>query len=688
MRLNLPTKESLLVDAIDAEMMPADTEADLHKTSWRVIDAYLAGIRRMKIHDAFHGDLEVTFENQDGTIDLKYEEINRLYLTEMGRYLKMDTGPVADRKGDSLESLRDAAIAHAVLNGLTAQVNENHVKRQALVPFLKYGTVGLFHYEGGEGQYRDHLDIVNPRELRGWPAMVDGLNNLYAIARKRWVPYTWLREVMKEAYGKDISRYDKEKDLGGRMVDWGHAPPDGTTMEVVGGGFGPGHNPSKEALEQSMPGKGDREKRLGDGSKGRYYMPLEEIFVYDDTQTLVGRWIVKCGKKILHDDRYLEDQGLQLVCPLQVARHTDTGRFFARGFVGPLIPFNDNVERLLKSLFKNVMEMDMFGTLFIPGSSGIDTKRWRKGPRPKIEKYDPDPLDPGLKPFALGPQNTGTLPGQIAAMALDHMQRQANQGPYYQGESSGRVDSAAGLGFLFNTGNIALGLPSHGLADAYAGIYGSILQRSKLRSTDGDMLIISTIDDALAGVKLDPATGTMSLDDNPIPDPWQVKIDVIDRTPREEDVQKQELLQLFQMGLVDPASFWITSYENHMNFQGAPMDLIETWRKAKWMIVVTFGDGTTPGGPLDMGKHTQNPEIQLRAVQAFMNRIEFSLASPAVQDAFVKWKEDLETLLGVNFPAGLGTPEDAAMMEQQRMQQQMQAMGGGAGGQPPAPAQM
>jgi hypothetical protein len=242
------------------------------------------------------------------------------------------------------------------------------------------------------------------------------------------------------------------------------------------------------------------------------------------------------------------------------------------------------------------------------------------------------------------------------------MQKLSGQGPAFQGETSGRVDSAAGLGFLFNTGNISLGLPSHGLADAFAGVYSRMLQVSKERMAPGETVRLATIDDAIAGVILDPTTGNMRLAENPIPHAWEIKVDIKDRQPRDREIRKQELKELFGMGLVDPTRFWITAMEENLDMPGAPRELWETWRKCTWQIITLFRDGQTPGN-LDIGEHTQNPDIQLIKLQEFMNKIEYSLSSEAVRKVFEDWKIDLEILSGQRFPDELPPPEEIAAAE-------------------------
>lgn len=656
MRLDFPTKEEQLVDAIERELQPGETEMNVHLVTWKIIDAYLAGVRKFKIMDRWSGHVSIAWENSKGEIDMRFEEIVRLYLVEAGRYMKMDISPIATKKGESLDSLRKASIANAVLGSLASRIPKDKFKRKIIIPFLKYGTVGVSHYETGDPDMPDIIEAVAARQLRGFPAYVDGIDNLMGIARVRWVPMDWLKEKMKTVHNTKMPQ-DPWTRFRAEDIPWGSTPPGQQSYDRLSPqGYDPGS--TVQVRRRDLLGT-QLDNRTGRSRKdGRPYVKLEEVYVYDDSQEFVGRYIVKAGDVILVDENF-EKKGVKVVCPLHVARHTDIGRMFARGFVHPLIPFNDQIEKMFQSLFKNIRELDTFGTLFIPGASGIDVKRWRTGIRPKIEKFDPDPLNPGGQPFTLGPHNTGTMPAKIAEIALQQMQRLANQGPAFQGETSGRIDSAAGLGFLFNTGNIALGLPTHGMADALSGAYSRLLQVAKDRLGPGDTIELATIDDAVAGVIIDPTTGLMELSDNPLPNPWEVDVNIKDRAPRDRNVRKEELKELFTMQLVDPTRFWIAALEENLDFPGANKEIWETWRKVTWQIIVLFRDGKTPG-PLVVGEHTQNPDIQLMAVQQFMNKIEFALAEPAVRQRFEEWKIMLEILAGRNFPIGLPPVEDIA----------------------------
>ena len=512
------------------------------------------------------------------------------------------------------------------------------------------------------------MSIISPRQLRFYPAWVEGLENLWGIGRCRWVPYEWIKKRLKEVHGVTM-RADPKEDLLAADSPWGTSPPGSSSFEGISGQ----HSSGTQGKTLSTQERGSQKSPGGRIKDGQLYVPLEEIYTYDETGYFVDRFIIKIGKKIFLDRAF---GGKKIVCPLQVCRHTDTGRAFSRGFVSPLIPFNDQSEKMLASFFRNITELDLFGTLFVPGSSGINLENWRTGPRPRAVKYESDLMFPRERPFVLQPANTGKMPAQFFEITAGIADELSGQGPMFRGQAAGRVDSAAGEGFLFNIANIGLGLPSHGLADGIAGIYARMLQAAQERLDTKSFLEIAVVDDAIAGVVLDPKTGTMQLDNNAIPDPWKVRIDIIDRTLRDKDVRKQELFSLYQAQLVDWTRYWLTVYQENLDVPGGPKDIWETWRKAVWQIIILFGDGQT-FGKISLKPDTQNPDVQLMAVQQFMNKIEFSLASEPVQLEFEKWKEQLEILAGQAFPVGLGAPEDLAA--QQRALQGQQPQGGSGG---------
>lgn len=676
MRLNLPSSEKDLVDALNRELSPSENEMNVNLLAWKIIDAYLAGVRYFKVVDRWAGELSIAWEDEDGKLKLRYEAILGNYSTEIGRYMQMDISPVCRRIKEAMGALRKAGVGNAVLKSVTAHLDMDKLKMRALIPFLKYGNVAFQHHLLPQRHRADWVEVVHPKEMRGLPAWGQSAGQRYGIARERYITY---EQLVEEAKSRNFDRVPKESDfnkLNVRDVGWGSAPPGHTHFET--GVAEPGVS---DPFKQNEPLYGNPKFEKGGSkgptmkdSEGRPYLRFREVTAYDDTGEFADRFIVQAGDLILHD---VDLRGTDTVPSLHMARHTDTDMFFARGFVGPLIPFNQQTESMLANLFKNISELDMFGTLFVPSESRINTQKWQTGPRPRVDMYTPDPLFENHKPFAVQPANAGLLPAKAAEVALAELGRLSGQGPFYQGQTSGRIDSSPGLGLLYNAGNVRLGLPANGMANALSGIWSRVLQVAKERFSKADspqVLEMAMVDDAMAGVVMDPNTGQVSLTNNPVPWPWEVKVDIKDRTPRDAERRKQELLVNFSSGLTDWERYWITVLEENIDVPGAPQDLWETWRTAKWKIVILFGDGVTPG-KIPFNDNFQDPLVQLTALQTFMNKIEFQLASPQVRFEFVNWKESLEQAAG-QFPPGLGAVEDFAgqAVDQQR------AAGAGGGG--------
>jgi hypothetical protein len=545
----------------------------------------------------------------------------------------------------------------------------------------------------------DHIEVVPPRQLRFLPAFAEGIESIQGIARKRWMPYEHVRQFVKSRWDIDLdTMYDVESDLLGVRVGWGNQPPGHSLLtETVSGGYGR-YLQDGNVLTPADPRIGGGRTYVGvplDSGKagehrdldpqGRYYVAVEEIYPYMDDATFTARYIYKIGRKIIWQDDY-ESIGRRIVCPLQAARYTDTGAAFSRGFVAPLIPANDQFEKVIASVARNLREIDQMGTTYVSSGMNIDVKKHNQpGPRPKMDKYTVDPLAPNAQPINLAPKNTGLLPVNFGVFLKDVSDSLAGQGPFYEGQAAGRDIGAAGHGFLFNTGNIGLGLPSANLADSMAAIYSRILQAARENLEGGETIKLATIDENLAGVVFNPETGSLELAQNPIPQPWEVKVDVKDRVPADPDVRKRELAEHHAAGLLGATpeesylNYWLAVFEENLDVPGGPKDLYETWRKAIWQIILLFNDGKTPG-PVEFDEHVQDPTIHLRALKRFMSKIEFGLASEEVQQEFVLWREALERMTG-KYPAGLPPPEDVAAEAMPEIQARLAAEQQGQGAQ-------
>ena len=680
--LHLPKNKNDLVDALDMEIKRADQEMLAESISWQVVDHYLRGRRLFYTRNRRMGLMDVGFENYKGELEFRFEILLHYFLVEVGRFMQMDFMPKVTRKRDSLQAMQQAAAAHAALTSRATNLNMNLLKSQAINPYLRYGTVGLGYYATGVEEYPDCIEVIQPRQLRGLPALTRGSEMVSSICRKRWVPLDWLRPRLEQVYGVKVPQSGRDFDeLLPREVSWGATAPgeDPDTVDT-GPGFGESGTITNVA-ESSMTTRERRERlRLEGSGDSRFYGNLEEVYVYADAPYL-SRYIVKVGHKILVDENY-EAMGRRELCPLYIARNGDTGRFYGRGYLDPRIPTADRIERAMGAVLKNVQDLDTFGTLMIPANAMVDLDQWKSGARPKYSTYEPDPVSDKIAPYAIQPVNSGTLPGQIAEQAREWLKELSGQGSMLEGEASGRMDTTSGHAMLWNAMNVAQAQMTHSLADAFSGVYGKMLEvvkrdfASSGEAAVGSKLLLTGLDDSMVGLKVDAKSGEIDVTSNPLPDPHEVTIDIKSRSPQDPANRIAQLKENVQLQLTTPERFWITVFQEGLDVPGAPKEKWEAWRKTIWNIVLLFGDGDTPGQGAKTSDHTTDPDIALMALQEFMNKLEFSLASDSVKQKFVMWKTMLELQAGRRLPENAPSVEQLAMQAQQQQQMmEQQAMG-------------
>jgi len=183
---------------------------------------------------------------------------------------------------------------------------------------------------------------------------------------------------------------------------------------------------------------------------------------------------------------------------------------------------------------------------------------------------------------------------------------------------------------------------------------------------------VSLLDDSLAGISLDPATGSMQLSENGIPHPDEITVTVRAMLPKSKEQEKMELMEALKMGTIDMFEYRVMARKRGLEVPVGNEAEWQNYRRAMLENIVLFGDGKTPGkvifNILDMH------DVHMRVLQAFMARPEFYQASAPVRDAFTK-----------HYEAHLfatGTLPDQAPNIEGAAQEEAAMMGiGGAGGQ-------
>ena len=338
------------------------------------------------------------------------------------------------------------------------------------------------------------------------------------------------------------------------------------------------------------------------------------------------------------------------------------------------------MERLMKSLFNNVRDLDRYGVLVMPQGQFNDRAMLRDvGQGLRVLPFEPDPVVESFRPFSISPHNAGDIPGKTASFAKDLLDKMNPVQDLIR--EKGRVDSAVGLSFLDEQINKAMSNPSRGIEQAFSTCYKSILAGAVRALMDNPIDIsVNDLNLEMAGAIIDAEKSTVRFQGtNPLPSLQNLSISIKEMSPKSMVARKQEAMEMLGSGLTDPDAFKILTLKEGLDFalwmdeEKAAYDMIVR------NCLVLFGDGQSPG-QIIVTPHTAKPEFQLRVLVAFMSGPIMSIASTEVQNQFINFKQFLLESTGVMMPEGMPSPMEAAMM-----QQPMEGMG--QGGSLPFPQQ-
>ena len=652
--LDLPANKTDKALAINRALSGAIRTRNIHSVEWWMVHYYLMGARRFQILDWDRGIVRIAFESAEGELDFRWEDIVVQYQAELGRLGRIDVNPATSPEGLGLDAMRGAGVGKAFLDAKVSTMGLESVKNRYTQVLVKYGTAGLAVWQdktpassSSPESISYEYEVIPPWQLLSIPDSPPTLEDLRAIVRTRDVPLWWARERFKLPAGEDPTLKIRKVPVG--QVKGSRGP----RSDVV--------DPSiLRAADPMMPGPGGslgQEKT--DAQRGyEAIVTLHEVFQLGAEGTCAAYHAV-IGNHLGADHDY-RAQGEKRVCPLAIGRYTPTDSFYGRGLMSRLIGINHEVEKMLRNLFENVQDMDEFGFLMIPNNLGINKRALKKTSKPRIVFYSPDYTQPENRPYMLEPATTGDFPGRVANMGTQLQQRLSGQSELLSGEAPGRADSAAAMGFLFETSNIPLSVPADEIRRVWANAHRVILQLGREDSKAGDEIRLRSVDDSIAGVVLDPKTGVMKLEEgsNILPDVWDIKVGIQESMPLPKAQRKAELVQMLQLGLITPMEFRIINYREELGFPVGNRAEWNSYQKAMYQNIILFGDGRVPGTIISDNKF-DNPEIQLDALRAFVAKVQFSLSSIEVQLAFEQRIEYYESLMGT-FPEQLPRPEEAA----------------------------
>jgi hypothetical protein len=345
--------------------------------------------------------------------------------------------------------------------------------------------------------------------------------------------------------------------------------------------------------------------------------------------------------------------------PIRVIRDVTVGSFWGRSYVDMMIPFNNEIELALSSMFEAVADFDLYGLQLWPTTLGNPTLAERGQDGIKRIRYEPDYTCPEIKIENVEPSKMTGPQLQAIQLAETLLDKLANQpAEMMSGEVPGkRMDSAAGLSFLYETSGIPLSPVAKSIADAVAGVYRSLLRQLKDLWTDQKVVNVSSLDDSLAGIVLDADEGTLSLSKNAIPMPEEVTIKVASEVPVSKAKEEAELKEALKEQRITLDEFNWTVRKRGLNIPVGDEIGWQNYRRAMLNNIILFGDGEMPGqiiiNPNDLAR------VHIQVMQAFMARPEFFAASVKVRDAFNAAMEERKAQMGV-FPDQLPYPEEQA----------------------------
>ena len=652
--IQLPTDKKTIARIIDRHVEREETRLSYRYIMWLLAWHYVNGARRFDSFNPATGLLTPHVLDEDGQLEFQSQELLAAIDRVSGRIAGMDLRPKVNRQGMSLGGIQERSIAQIILD---AVVNSDHlekVKTQFAHLLVTLGSVGI------TGHVLDHdtigltadFEVIHPRELFPFPSLGNNYLKERGLIRERVVPLKFLQEKFGRRISDNLKHMEWwENEAGEEIEDW---------EDIESHRFGNTASTSSHRVAGQDNGSPDT---IG-------VVKIRELWLYGERDT-VTRYVITSGLYTIMDQDF---SGVEVYCPVKVARFIETGTFHGAGLFDLLFSIHREMEKLLKDLFLNIRELDKYGIVVLPqGQMNQRTVLRDVGKGLWAYFYDPDPVAENFRPFNIAPNNTGDVPGKVAAFAKDLMHGINPVQDLIQ--EKGRVDSAAGLGFLDEQITRAMTTATRAVESAWGGMYRSVLAASgRMLHKSPRPLPVSRLTLDLAGAVIDPKSSMVSFDENPLPTIGQLQLTIKETSPRSAVARKQEAIELYQMpGFDDPDAFRLFALEEGLDFAFYLGEHEGAYESVVRNCLLLFGDGTQPG-EVTVTPHTAKPEFQLRVLSAFMSHPRMGMAAPQVQDEFKRYREFLLDAMGMILPEATPNPDDMAAL--QMIEEQMMASGG------------
>jgi hypothetical protein len=660
------TKDPMALARIIDEHCERETNRLAYRrATWLVALYYLMGARQFDVFDPESGTVRYSYLDEQDRLDFQSSELLSAVDKISGRLSGLDFRPLVQRVGSSLSSIRQRSIAQIMLDQVVSEHQLNRVVPQFNHLFTLLGSCGITGHMVNHptiGLTAD-LEVVHPMELFPFPSLNADYTKQRGLLRQRMVSM----EFLKDAFGPKVAR-NKE-----RMEFYTIKP--GETFEQ--------QNANEYTLGSQVVYSDQKVVGHDPQADAMQVVRVRELWLKGPRDT-VTRYVVTSGEYVIHDE---DLEGREVYCPIGFARFMENGSFHGAGVFDLLFPLCREAERLQKSLFNNIRDIDKYGVLVLPhGSFNANTMLRDVGQGLRVFPWEPDPISEGFRPFNITPYNSGDVPGRVSAFAVQQIDR-LNPIRDLIAEK-GRVDSATGLQFLDEQVNRAMNTPTAGVQQAWGDCYRAVLAGTVREVVfSPKMFTVDQLTLDLAGVVVDPESMAVSFEQNPLPSLGQLSFKIKDINPRSKVARKQEALQMQQQFQLDQDTFMLFALKEGLDFALWSDEHQSAYESVVRNCLLLFGDGKTPGQVV-LTPQTTKPEMQIRVLNSFMASPTMAVSSAEVQNAFIEYHKTLMGFMGLVLPNALPNPDDMAMLGKLDQQMaQMQGLQQGAAGpqQPMAP---
>lgn len=610
------------------------------RLNWLLAWYYLQGYRRFDIFDPTTGQLSAHYVDEEGRMEFNSHELLYNINQVAGRIQSMDLRPQVLQEGFTLEGQRSRACGQVINDSL---FSADQIRQAASPWSFMYSCLGFI---GLTGHIVDHptigltgdIEVIHPKELFPFPCTTQDGTKAHGLMRQRWVSLDFLRSVYGRKVDANLDKFEWWE------VDPGEPWNDRDDQSYYGGRSS---NYSYDLKEKPITSKDTTS-----------VVKIRELWVNGPRST-VGRYAAASGDYVFQDD---DLSSLEVYQPIGIARFFNNGTWYGAGMFDLMFSQHRQLERMSKTLYQNVLDMDRYGILVLPQGQVPQNNILRDvGRGLRTLFWEPDPVSEGFNPFTIQPFNTGDMPGRVAQFAREAMSAVNPIQDLIQ--EKGRVDSASGLQFLDEQITRALTSPTAGVQSAWGQMYKSATQKAlQSLATSKRPLSVGALTLDMAGAVINPVQNTVSFNENRLPDLSRLSFGVRDVSPRSVVARKQEAIELWKLGInQDPVAFRLFGLREGLDFALYDDDDKGAYEMSVRAILTLYGDGETPGQVI-LTPHTTRAELTLRILASFMCGPAMQAASPEVVNAFIMLRETLLQWMGQVMPEGVPALDDAAAM--------------------------